>query len=125
MMRALLLFGLCVTLSACGKGGSNAEAARASKSPKESKDSNARVLKVDPQLLASGRIVLGQAEEKVPDEEVMISGQVVAPPRGKAEIGALMTSRIRSVAVQEGDGVRSGAVLATLDAPDAARILVI
>jgi RND family efflux transporter MFP subunit len=33
-----------------------------------------------------------------------------------------MTARVRSVAVQEGDTVRAGQVLATLDAPDAARI---
>jgi membrane fusion protein, heavy metal efflux system len=121
-MRAFLLLGLGLSLCACGKDGATAEAAPVVKISKDSKAASERILKVDPQLLESGRIAIGQAEEKYPDEEVMISGQVVAPPRGKAEIGALMTSRIRSVAVQEGDVVRRGAVLATLDAPDAAHI---
>lgn len=78
---------------------------------------------IDPQLLASGRLAITTAEEKSLTDEVWVSGQVVAAPRGKAEIGALMTARVRSVAVQAGDTVRIGQVLAILDAPDAARIV--
>jgi len=121
MIRVLFGFGLCLTLAACGRGGGDAQAKPAASS-KTPQNSSARLLRVDPQLLANGRVVIGQAEQHSPDEEVMISGQVVAPPKGKAEIGALMTSRVRSVAVQEGDTVHRGALLATLDAPDAARI---
>jgi membrane fusion protein, heavy metal efflux system len=84
--------------------------------------SHDKALIVDAKLLTSGRISISTAEEKSLTDEVWVSGQIVAAPRGKAEIGALMTSRVRSVAVQEGDVVRVGQVLATLDAPDAARI---
>ena len=107
-------------LAGCSKNAANA-------SPSENAKvtpaiASSRVLTVDPQLVTKGRIVIAAAEEKNPNDDVMISGQVVAPPRGKAEIGALMTARVRGVLVQEGDVVRAGAVLATLDAPDAARI---
>ena len=112
---------LCGSIFACGKVGNNADAAPAVSS-KAVPDPATRVLVIDPQLVSNGRVVIGQAEERCPDDEVVITGQVVAPPRGKAEIGALMTSRVRSVLVQEGDVVKRGAVLATLDAPDAARI---
>jgi len=121
MSRFIIGLVLCSLLSACGKEGGTAEAAPATKAQSQ-QEPGSRVLTIDPQLIASGRIVIAAAEEKCPDDEVMISGQIVAPPRGKAEIGALMTSRVRSVLVQEGDIVKSGAVLATLDAPDAARI---
>jgi membrane fusion protein, heavy metal efflux system len=109
---------LCVAFCGCGRGAANASPAEKSSHPSPAE----RTLTIDAQLLASGRIVVSQAEEKSPDDEVTLSGQVVAPPRGKAEIGALMTARVRSVLVQEGDHVRAGAVLATLDAPEAARI---
>ena len=120
MMVRLLTTILTLTLAACGKSAANA-------SPSDNAKvtpvvASSRVLTVDPQLVTKGRIVIAAAEEKNPNDEVMISGQVVAPPRGKAEIGALLTARVRSVLVQEGDTVRAGAVLATLDAPDAARI---
>lgn len=82
----------------------------------------AKTVTIDPQLLTAGRVSIATAEEKGLTDEVWVSGQVVAPPRGRAEIGALMTARVRTVAVQEGDPVRAGQVLATLDAPDAARI---
>jgi len=106
-------------LLGCGKNTANATT---SETRKANAPSNERLPTVDPQLLASGRIVVGQAEEKSPDDEVTLSGQVVAPPRSKAEIGALMTARVRRVLVQEGDHVKVGEVLATLDAPEAARI---
>ncbi len=82
-----------------------------------------RKLGIDAELVQSGRVRLSVVEEKGLTDEVWVTGQVVPAPHGKAEIGALMTSRVRSIAVQEGDWVRTGQVLATLDAPDAARIL--
>lgn len=112
-----LVLGL--PLFGCGRGQANASAVETNKAPTKSEE---RLVTVDPQLLTSWRIVVGQADERSPDDEVMLSGQVVAPPGGKAEIGALMTSRVRRVLVQEGDHVLGGAILATLDAPEAARI---
>jgi cobalt-zinc-cadmium efflux system membrane fusion protein len=115
-----LSIALILALVGCGK--SAAHTAPSDKVKVVTAITSARMLTVDPQLITTGRIVIAAAEERNPNDEVMISGQVVAPPRGKAEIGALMTARVRSVLVQEGDIVRAGAVLATLDAPDAARI---
>ncbi len=120
MTPKLLFIMLSLTLIACGKG--KAKTSLSDTSNVAPALASARVLTVDPQLLATGRIVIAVAEERHPNDEVLISGQIVSPPRGKAEIGALMTARVCSVLIQEGDIVRAGAVLATLDAPDAARI---
>ena len=108
-------------LLACGKGPSEHNAP-ANACPSANAMPSKSVT-IDPQLLASGRLVITTAEEKSLTDEVWVSGQVVAAPRGKAEIGALMTARVRSVAVQVGDTVRAGQVLAILDAPGAARIV--
>ncbi len=77
---------------------------------------------VDPSMLEQGRIVLSVTEQRPVTDELLVTGQVIAPPHGKAEIGALLTSRIRGIAVEEGQIVKKGQVLATLVAPDAARI---
>lgn len=81
-----------------------------------------RTITVDASLLQKGRIGIATVESRSLSDDVWVSGQVVAAPGGKAEIGALMTARVRSVSAQEGDRVRAGDILATLDAPDAARI---
>src|SRR5512142_273839 len=123
MSGSLRLGGTLVfLLAACGKApGVDRMPAQACPSTNASA-APIKTLTIDPQLLASGRVSVTAAEQKGLMDEVWVSGQVVPAPRGKAEIGALMTSRVRSVAVQEGDLVRAGQVLATLDAPDAARI---
>ncbi len=111
---------IVLLLTACGKN-PTVGSAQANACPSASTNHD-KTLTVDVRLLSSGRISLAIAEEKGLADDVWVSGQIVAAPHGRAEIGALMTSRVRSVAVQEGDLVRAGQVLATLDAPDAARI---
>ena len=110
-------------LVACGKSPGEQSAATNACPSASTRVAPSKSLTIDPQLLVSGRVAFSTVEEKSLTDEVWVSGQVVAAPRGKAEIGALMTSRVRSVAVQAGDTVRVGQVLATLDAPDAARIV--
>lgn len=83
---------------------------------------SARELTVDRSVLESGRIRLSTTEQRPFADELLVTGQVIAPPKGKAEIGALLTARIRGIFVEEGQSVKKGDVLATLVAPDAARI---
>lgn len=81
-----------------------------------------RRVSVDRSLLANGRIRLSTSEKRPFADELLVTGQVIAPPKGKAEIGALLTARIRGIFVEEGQVVKKGEKLATLVAPDAARI---
>jgi RND family efflux transporter MFP subunit len=83
---------------------------------------HSRVITLNPSLLAEGRIALSLAEKRDLTDELVVTGQVIAPPHGKAEIGALLNARIRKIFVEEGAVVKKGQVLATLVAPDAARI---
>jgi membrane fusion protein, heavy metal efflux system len=81
-----------------------------------------RLITVDRSMLEQGRIVLAVAELRPMTDDLLVTGQVIAPPHGKAEIGALLTSRIHGISVEEGQVVKKGQVLATLVAPDAARL---
>ncbi|MGE5786395.1 MAG: efflux RND transporter periplasmic adaptor subunit [Myxococcales bacterium] len=96
-------------------------ATAASASPVASASSE-RIVSVDRSLLEQGRVSLSVTEKRPLYDELMVTGQVVAPPKGKAEIGALLTARIRGISVEEGQVVKKGEVLATLVAPDAAKI---
>jgi cobalt-zinc-cadmium efflux system membrane fusion protein len=81
-----------------------------------------RLVNVDASLIEAGRIQLSKAELRPISDELLVTGQVIAPPHGKAEIGALLNARIRKIFVEEGQSVKRGQALASLDAPDAARI---
>jgi membrane fusion protein, heavy metal efflux system len=109
--------------STTGCRGDPTASAAASASPSASSPKQAeRLVSVDRSLLEQGRVVLSVAEQRPVTDELLVTGQVIAPPHGKAEIGALLTSRIRGINVEEGQLVKKGQVLATLVAPDAARI---
>jgi cobalt-zinc-cadmium efflux system membrane fusion protein len=81
-----------------------------------------RILTLTPGLIAQGRVSVTQAEKRDLIDNLVVTGQVIAPPHGKAEIGALLNARIRKIYVEEGAIVKKGQLLATLVAPDAARI---
>ncbi|MEZ4220914.1 MAG: efflux RND transporter periplasmic adaptor subunit [Polyangiaceae bacterium] len=90
--------------------------------PAASAEANKRsVVKVAPELIASGRVVLGKVEQHSPEEEVRATGYVEADLDGAADVGALVLSTVRALHVREGDLVKKGQLLAELTAPDAAR----
>ena len=116
---ALALSTLVLAQGGCSKPDSDPSAeATGSAAPA----GESRSVKVAPGLLDDKRIVLVQATKRIPRDELVVSGQVVAPPDGAAEVGALLSARVRSVSAREGNVVKKGQLLARLDAPDVARI---
>lgn len=116
--RIFFLTSVLVLAAACRNESSASTAAAA---PAAS-SSGERIVSIDRSLLERGRVSLSVAEKRPLYDELLVTGQVVAPPKGKAEIGALLTARIRGIFVEEGQVVKKGEVLATLVAPDAAKI---
>jgi membrane fusion protein, heavy metal efflux system len=80
-----------------------------------------RTLVVSPELLTAGRIVVAPVVRAAPRNDLTVTGEVMTPPDGAAEIGAPISGRVREILVKEGDRVSAGATLATLDAAEAAR----
>ncbi len=116
LRQATLILGL---VSACGR------AAPVPAPPAASAALPAEIAKrfhVAPELISRGRIALGTVEPGNEADEIVVPGQVIAPPQGRADIGALLPARVREVFVYEGATVRAGQRLAALDAPDAARL---
>jgi membrane fusion protein, heavy metal efflux system len=119
--RFCVLVAFAIGAAGC-HGESTATAAPSSTAASSAPAPIERLVSVDRSMLEQGRVILTVAEKRQLSDELLVTGQVIAPPHGKAEIGALLTSRIRGISVEEGQSVKKGQILATLVAPDAARI---
>jgi cobalt-zinc-cadmium efflux system membrane fusion protein len=115
MMRARAApLVLCLVACACSRRTPRREPAAA--------DAGPVVVRVDPSLLGSGRIATGAVERRALRGDVRLPAEVVPSESGAAEVGALVAGRVGSIEVKEGDAVKKGQALATVDSPDAARI---
>jgi cobalt-zinc-cadmium efflux system membrane fusion protein len=81
----------------------------------------ARMVRVAPGLVESGRIRTVRATRRAPKGAVRLPAEIVASPEGAAETGTLLAGRIARFEFREGDRVKRGQVLAWVDAPEAAR----
>jgi len=110
-----------VAFASCKRG----EETTAADMPVASASAEARpasVLSIDPELLESRRIVVQPALKRALSDQVAASGTVVPSVDGEAKVGALVSGRIASILVREGDRVKKGQILAWMDAPEAARM---
>ncbi|MBX3126089.1 MAG: efflux RND transporter periplasmic adaptor subunit [Polyangiaceae bacterium] len=80
------------------------------------------IVRVDPALIDDGRVTILAVSKRSPTTELGVGGEVVSDPEGAAHVSAVISARVTSIAVREGDTVSRGDVLAELEAPDAARV---
>lgn len=127
-IKRLVAFGMMVGLvgvwAGCRKE-SAAIADAAASAPAASASSTqpeVHQVKIDPDLISSGRIVIKPAERRALADETLASGEVIPAVDGEAQVGALVSGRVMAILVKEGDRVKAGQVLAWIDAPDAARM---
>lgn len=86
-------------------------------------DSAGLVLPGRSALLAAGRLRV-EAVASAPfatNAALEVPGTFVTAPNGSAEVGAVVAGRATQVLVDEGDRVEKGAILARIEAPEAAR----
>jgi cobalt-zinc-cadmium efflux system membrane fusion protein len=79
-------------------------------------------VRVDPSLLAAGRIRLGVVTSRVLGDVRVFPGEVVSDEQGRAEAGTLVSGRVASLDVGVGTAVRKGQTLAWVEAPEVARV---
>lgn len=113
MKIVLLSLAMAVVPFAC--------AAKKDEAPHAAAVPSSSAVRLDPSLLASGRIALGKAEKRAPRGERKIAGEVRADEKGRAEAGTLIAGRVATIEVALGAQVEKGAVLAWIDAPDLGR----
>ena len=122
----LLTLVACCTLGACSKApvdGAPPVASAGTPVATASTEGSGIVLAGRDALLAAGRLRV-EAVATGPfatSAELEVPGTFVAAPNGTAEVGAVVAGRATQVLVEEGDRVEKGALLARIEAPEAAR----
>ncbi len=112
----LLVLALLLAITGCGRRGraiGNATAGVAAPA--------ARLVRIDPDLVASGRVTLVTVSRRAPTSELRIPGDVRASEGGSAEAGTLASGRVAALTAKEGSHVARGQVLAWVDSPEASR----
>ncbi len=79
------------------------------------------VIRLDVDLLRSGRVRIGAVERRAPRRELRTAGEVRSSEVGEADVGALVSGRVASLEVGEGARVKKGQIVAWVDAPEVGR----
>lgn len=75
------------------------------------------VVRVDPELVRSGRIAIAAVESRVPLDEVSIPGDVIVGENGEAQVTSLVSGRVATLDIAVGQSVQKGQVVAMVDSP--------
>ncbi len=122
MMRfsaALLLF---FALFSCGdKQAENAESASKSAEHAEAEEESGVIELSQAQMNAVG-ITIGKIEKKNLSSVVRASGQLEVPPQNRAEVTTLISGVVKHIYVLEGNYVKKGQLLATIENPEFLRM---
>jgi cobalt-zinc-cadmium efflux system membrane fusion protein len=112
------LFGLlifAITLSACS-GGSSSKGTENKETAKEKPKQEANgLIELSKEQMQAVGITTGRIEEKNLDDVVKANGELAVPPQNKANVSILSGGILRRIAVVEGQQVRKGQVLATIE----------
>lgn len=115
-MKSLIALALVLVVAGCGRHGPAAE--KASAAPLAA---TVRSVRIDPSLVASGRVTLAPVSRGTPSTQVRIPGDVRASEGGSAEAGTLASGRVAALIAKEGSRVGRDQVLAWVDSPEASR----
>lgn len=116
LVASALAFALVST--SCGRS----EPRRETQADASAPHAGPPVVHVDPALVTSGRIAIAPATRRTLRGDVRVPAEVVPSESGAADIGALVSGRVATIEVREGDAVKRGQVLAYVDSPEAARL---
>jgi len=98
----------------------NKEAAPAARQGSDSAKTEKPIgkLELTPEQIKAVGIEIGPIEQKNLHAVVKASGQLAVPPQNKADVNVLIGGIIRSIRVLEGQAVKKGQILATLENTD-------
>ncbi|MES2455250.1 MAG: efflux RND transporter periplasmic adaptor subunit [Bacteroidota bacterium] len=122
--RCLVYSMLLLLCAACGNDntGSKSVSEKAEESSAEEHEAHEDGLEMsDAQLKAVG-ILIGRMEKKNLTDVVKVSGQLAVPPQNAAQINVLSGGIVRKINVIEGQQVRKGQVLVTVENQELIRL---
>lgn len=108
----------CVALALASCKGGGAEPPAEEKHPTKTPGVD---VELRPEALAAAKLTVAEAKKGTPGGGLTAVGALELSPRKVAKVGALVEGRIAKIAVEPGDAVTAGGLLAAMDSPGAGR----
>jgi cobalt-zinc-cadmium efflux system membrane fusion protein len=113
---------LCLAIAACGRSSPEAPVRPAAEAEPavaaEARKSDPNTVTVEEGMLRDLRVTFDEVELRPGGESIALLGELAVDQRAYAEVGVPIPARVTRVAVQAGERVRVGQVLADLTSPD-------
>ena len=116
LIAAILIF--LSVFDACNNNKSSDKTKNTNTEATQQKQGEAGVIELTGQQMKAVGIELGFVEQKNLNAVVKASGQLEAPPQYKADVNVLMGGIVRKIFVLEGQAVKKGQLLLTVENPD-------
>jgi cobalt-zinc-cadmium efflux system membrane fusion protein len=84
-------------------------------------EAGSAVVRVDASLVASGRISTTPASRRPMKGDLRLPAEIVPTESAAADVGTLVSGRLGSIDIREGEAVKRGQVIAYVDSPEAGR----
>jgi cobalt-zinc-cadmium efflux system membrane fusion protein len=122
--RSTVLFALLLllVLNACGKKEETPVAEPEKHAEEAHADGNVKEVELNEAQYSSAGVVLGTFTPKNLSEVVNANGYTKLPPQNQADVSVFVSGIIKSISVIEGQNVRKGQVIATVESPEFTRI---
>lgn len=112
-----VLISMVLALVSCGNR-NEAKGVEKTEKKEEKESANDSTIAISKEQMKAVGIELGQVEQKNLTSVIKASGQLAVPPQNKADVNVLYGGIVQQIKVLEGQNVRRGQVLATLENTD-------
>jgi len=120
--KSVFLFSLLLLLNACGKKEEVPAAAPVPQKEQATEESHIKEVELNEAQYSSAGIALGSFSPKNLSEVLNANGYTKLPPQNQADVSVFVSGIVKSIAVIEGQNVRKGQVIATIESPEFTRI---
>lgn len=121
IIKSFFLLSLLVTLNSCNKKEEPKEAETKTEK-EESHEGSAKEVELNEAQYSSAGIELGSFSPKNLSEVVNANGYTKLPPQNQADVSVFVSGIVKSISVIEGQNVRKGQVIATVESPEFTRL---
>ncbi len=118
-LTTFLFLAMMISYSSCGNSKTKVEETGTKTDTTKKKEG---IAEVTPEQMKAVGIGIGVIEQQNLTSVVKASGQLTVPPQNKAVVNALVGGVIRRINVVEGQQVRKGQVVVTIENPDFIRL---
>lgn len=121
ILKSISLFVLLFVLNSCGKK-EEAKAPEAEAKEEAHEEGNVKEVELNEAQYSSAGIALGGFTPKNLSEVINANGYTKLPPQNQADVSVFVSGIVKSIAVIEGQNVRKGQVIATVESPEFTRL---